>query len=200
MTNTIPERKQWVAAREKAIRRMFSKEVVKDKMVEPRICKFTKEEDERINNEIRAAKIFMKTYGRGRKPRMIDTAKYNQVVVPPVAQTHQSDIHNIKFTRVTLENVDFVCATEFGVSVKDLHSDKRSHTIASARHMAIYVLCHNLGFRRGVAALTYARDRTTCHTSIQKISHMLRFRESETSKHYERIIKTLLEYERQTTR
>lgn len=196
MTTTVPERKRWVAAREKAIRRMFGQETVKDRMVEPRICKFTKEEDERINNEIRAAKVFMKKYGQGRKPRMIDTAKYNQVVVPPVAQTDQSDIHNIKFARVTLENVDFVCATEFGVSVKDLHSDKKNHTIASARHMAIYVLCHNLGFRCGIAAQIYDRNRTTCHTSIQKISHMLRFRESDTFKHYERIIKTLLEYDR----
>lgn len=84
MTDTIPEKRLRETAREKAIRRMFSKEKVRDRMaetgiyvVEPRICRFTKEEEEQIVDAIRASIISMKKYGRSQKSRMVDMKHYD---------------------------------------------------------------------------------------------------------------------------
>lgn len=120
MTDTIPEKRPRVTAREKAIRRMFSKETARDKMaetrtyvVEPRICKFTKEEDEQIVNAIRASIISMKKYGQGQKPRMVDMKHYDNTPAFLLPE-YQGEMHEVRFSRVTSKNIIFVCASEFG--------------------------------------------------------------------------------------
>lgn len=202
MTDTIPEKRPRVTAREKAIRRMFSKETARDKMaetrtyvVEPRICKFTKEEDEQIVNAIRASIISMKKYGQGQKPRMVDMKHYDNTPAFLLPE-YQGEMHEVRFSRVTSKNIIFVCASEFGVTVSGMLSEQKFRFVTDARQMAMYVMCHNLGMSRNDAALEFERNRATCNNSLQRISDLLRLRGSEMSKHYERIIKALLEYEK----
>ncbi len=79
MTNTIPEKKPWMTTREKAIQKTFKtkKGPNTDRGCTERICLFTKEENERIANAIKASKLFMQTYGKGREPYLIDKTYYN---------------------------------------------------------------------------------------------------------------------------
>lgn len=204
MTDTIPEKRPRETAREKTICRMFSKEPiranvveVKVEIVEPRICKFTKEEERQIVNAIRDSIISMKKYGRGQKPRMVDMRHYDNAPAFLLPE-YQSDMHEVRFSHVTSENITFVCASEFGVTVRGMLSEQKSRVVTYARQMAMYVMCHNLGMSRNDAALEFERNRATCNNSIQRISDLLRLRGSEMSKHYERIIKALLEYEKST--
>lgn len=199
MTDTKRPR---VTAREKAIRRMFSKEPikanvaeVKTKLVEPRICKFTKEEDEQIANAIRASITSMKKYGRSQRSRMVDMKHYDNTPAFLMPE-YQSKMHEVRFSRVTPKNIIFVCASEFGITVRGMLSEQRYRVVTDARQMAMYVMCHNLGMSRNDAALEFERNRATCNNSLQRISDLLRLRGSEMSKHYERIIKALLEYEK----
>jgi chromosomal replication initiation ATPase DnaA len=76
---------------------------------------------------------------------------------------------------IILSNVAKIISHEFGVSVRDIYSDKRHREIVMARHCLRYVLRHKLGKKslEEIGVLSNFTDHSTIIHSLKTFSDML---------------------------
>lgn len=78
-------------------------------------------------------------------------------------------VSGIEPSPVTVDRILKVVAENYGVSVEDIKGSKRMANIATARHMAIYLMRHNTELSLTEIGKVFSRDHSTTISSLKKI-------------------------------
>ncbi len=78
-------------------------------------------------------------------------------------------VSGIEPSPVTVDRILNVVAANYGVTVEDIKGTKRNANIATARHMAIYLMRHNTELSLTEIGKIFSRDHSTTISSLKKI-------------------------------
>ena len=78
-------------------------------------------------------------------------------------------VSGIEPSPVTVDRILKVVAENYGVTTEDIKGTKRNANIATARHMAIYLMRHNTELSLTEIGKVFSRDHSTTISSLKKI-------------------------------